>query len=117
MLKCAIVYTTRNDNTRRLAECMFGALPKGVCIYKGLPDVAALSADVIFWGNNAGVVSEEITSFLAQARKRILVPFGNTCFGGGKDLCAIGSFARTVMENAENRYHTLLAQSVSSQAK
>ncbi len=103
MLKCAIVYTTRNDNTRRLAECMFSALPQGVCIYKGTPNPAALAADVIFWGNNAGIASDEIASFLVKAKKRVLVPFGYTCFGGGKDLCAVGSFARTVMENVEKK--------------
>nr|WP_302650610.1 hypothetical protein [uncultured Agathobaculum sp.] len=101
MLKCAIVYTTRNDNTRRLAESMYGALPHGMCIYKGLPDQVALAADVIFWGNNAGIETEEVKAFLEQANKKVLVPFGHTCFGGGKDLCAIGAFARTVMENAE----------------
>lgn len=101
MLRCAIVYTTRNDNTRRLAECMAGALPRGVCIYRGTPDPVALAADVIFWGNNAGIESAEVESFLAQAQSKIVVPFGHTCFGGGKDMCAIGAFARTVMENAE----------------
>ena len=101
MLRCAIVYTTRNDNTRRLAESMYGALPRGMCIYKGLPDQIALAADVIFWGTNAGVQSPAIDDFIEQAKRKILVPFGHTCFGGGKDLCAIGAFARTVMENAE----------------
>ena len=42
---------------------MFSALPQGVCIYKGTPNPAALAADVIFWGNNAGIASDEIASF------------------------------------------------------
>ena len=101
MLRCAIVYTTLNDNTRRLAECMYGALPRGVCLYMGKPCRQALAADVIFWGNNAGIQSAEIDAFLEQAKQRILVPFGHTCFGGGKDMCAIGAFACNVMRQAE----------------
>lgn len=101
MLRCAIVYTTLNDNTRRLAKCMYGALPRGVCLYMGKPCRQALAADVIFWGNNAGIQSAEIDAFLEQAKQRILVPFGHTCFGGGKDMCAIGAFACNVMRQAE----------------
>ena len=93
MLRCAIVYTTLNDNTRRLAECMYGALPRGVCLYMGKPCRQALAADVIFSGNNAGIQSAEIDAFLD--------PFGHTCFGGGKDMCAIGAFACNVMRQAE----------------
>lgn len=100
MLRCAIVYTTLGDNTRRLAESMYAALRPGECIYKGKPCSAALAADVIFWGNNAGIQSPEIENFVHQARERIFVPFGHTCFGGGKDLCAIGAFARNVMDKA-----------------
>ena len=70
MLRCAIVYTTLNDNTRRLAECMYGALPRGVCLYMGKPCRQALAADVIFCGNNAGIQSAEIDAFLEQAKQR-----------------------------------------------
>lgn len=102
MPTCAIIYTTLHDNTRRLAESIHGALPRGVCVYMGRPDRAALHADVIFWGNPKGHESEEINCFLKQAQeqKKMLVPYANCCTGGGKDLCAIGSFARLVMERA-----------------
>ncbi len=100
MLRCALVYTTLGDNTRRLAESMYAALQPGECIYQGKPCPTALAADVIFWGNNAQIQSSEIDAFLQEAKQHILVPFGHTCFGGGKDLCAIGAFARNVMDKA-----------------
>ncbi len=100
MLKCAIVYTTLNDNTRRLAESMYAALNPGECIYKGKPCAQALYADVIFWGNNANIQTPEIKAFMERTEGRIVVPFGHACFGGGKDMCAIGAFARNVMDRA-----------------
>lgn len=103
MLKCAIIYTSLNDNTRRLAEVMSQALPPGQCIYLGRPHSDALAADVIFWGNNAGDRSENTVDFYEKAMKenKIVVPYGDTCYGGGKDMYAIGGFANNVMSNAE----------------
>lgn len=100
MLRCAIVYTTLNDNARRLAESMCAALKPGECIYKGKPSVEALTADVIFGGNYAELHTPEIDRFLELAKHHLVVPFGYTCLGGGKDLCAIGIFARNVMDRA-----------------
>lgn len=103
MLHCAIVYTSVNDNTRRLAEVMSKAVRPGQCIYLGRPHPDALAADVIFWGNNAGDTSDATVAFLekAKAADKIIVPYGNTCYGGGKDMYAIGNFANNVMFNAE----------------
>lgn len=103
MLTCAIIYTTLNDNTRRLAEVMSQALPPRQCIYLGRPHNDALSADVIFWGNNAGDTSDRTVQFLdsAKAMEKIIVPYGNTCYGGGKDMYAIGNFANNVMHNVQ----------------
>ncbi len=103
MLTCSIVYTSLNDNTRRLAEVMSQALRPGSCIYLGKPIDDALAADVIFWGNNADDKSEQTVSFYKKAKtmNKIIVPYGDTCYGGGKDMYAIGNFANIVMANAE----------------
>ena len=103
MLTCAIIYTSLNDNTRRLAEVMSQALQPGRCIYLGKPIDDALAADVIFWGNNADDKSPQTVSFYekAKAMNKIIVPYGETCYGGGKDMYAIGNFANIVMANAE----------------
>ena len=93
MLTCAIIYTSVNDNTRRLAEVMSKALPPKQCIYLGRPNTDALTADVIFWGNNAGDTSKDTLDFLEMAKtlEKIVVPYGNTCYGGGKDMLQLGT--------------------------
>lgn len=112
MLHCAIIYTSVNDNTRRLAEVMSKAVRPGQCIYLGRPHTDALIADVIFWGNNAGDTSEATTALLEKAKtqNKIIVPYGNTCYGGGKDMYAIGNFANNVMFNAERILQQRAAQ-------
>lgn len=53
-----------------------------------------------FEGNYAELYTPEIDRFLELAKHHLVVPFGYTCLGGGKDLCAIGIFARNVMDRA-----------------
>ncbi|MCQ2499823.1 MAG: hypothetical protein MJ117_00590 [Lachnospiraceae bacterium] len=103
MIRCAIIYTATNNNTRRLAEVMSQAVRPGSCMYLGRPNPDALAADVIFWGNNSQDTSEETVSFYEKAKElnKILIPYGHTCFGGGKDMYAIGNWANQVMHNAE----------------
>lgn len=106
MLHCAIIYTATNNNTRRLAEVMSQAVKPGTCIYLGRPNMDALCADVIFWGNNSNDTSEETVAFYEKAKElnKIIVPYGHTCFGGGKDMYAMGNFANNVMHNAEEYF-------------
>lgn len=103
MISYAIIYTSANGNTRRLAESMSGALGRASCAYMGLPERRALSADVIFYGKNENAPTEALDALLEEAKQKekIIVPFGDRCFGGSKDLYAIGLFATNVMRHAE----------------
>jgi len=58
-----MVYTTLNDNARRLAESMCAALKPGECIYKGKPSVEALAADVILRGTTQNFTRRKSSVF------------------------------------------------------
>lgn len=103
MVTCSIVYATPHTNARRLAESMYAVLGPARCVYMGKISDAALDADVIFWGGNTDTVTPEIEAFLEKIKGKIVIPFGDLCRGGAKDLYAIGDFAQRIMENAEKK--------------
>ena len=103
MLTCAIVYATPHTNARRLAETMYAVLGPQQCIYMGMMDDQCLLADVIFWGGNTDTVTPEIEEFLEKIKDKIVIPFGDMCKGGAKDLYAIVDYASRVMENIDKK--------------
>ena len=103
MITCAIVYATPHTNARRLAETMYAVLGPAQCIYMGLMSEECMNADVIFWGGNTDTVTPEIEAFTEMIRDKIVIPYGDMCRGGGKDLYAIGEFASRAMYNIEKK--------------
>ena len=67
-MTCAIVYSSRTGNTKRLAEAIEASLQPQGCLYVGPPDEAALAADRLYIGfwTDKGTCDTDVADFLSQ---------------------------------------------------
>ena len=86
-MTCAIVYSSRTGNTKRLAEAIEASLQPQGCLYVGPPDEAALAADRLFIGfwTDKGRCNQEITDFLKTLKGKEVFLFGTAGFGGSQE--------------------------------
>lgn len=82
-MTCAIVYSSRTGNTRRLAETVQASLPQA-CLYMGPPDDAALAADRLYIGfwTDKGTCDAGVADFLSKVSGKEVFLFGTAGFGG-----------------------------------
>lgn len=82
-MTCAIVYSSRTGNTRRLAETLQASLPQA-CLYMGPPDDAALAADRLYIGfwTDKGTCDAGVADFLSKVSGKEVFLFGTAGFGG-----------------------------------
>ena len=76
-MTCAIVYSSRTGNTRRLAETVQASLPQA-CLYMGPPDDAALAADRLYIGfwTDKGTCDAGVADFLSKVSGKEVFLFG-----------------------------------------
>lgn len=86
-MRYAIVYSSRTENTKQLAEAIRQALPQEDCIYFGEPSEEALQAERLYVGfwTDQGSSNQEISAFLNRAGERQVFLFGTAGFGGSQE--------------------------------
>ena len=83
-MTCAIVYSSRTGNTKRLAEAIEASLQPQGCLYVGPPDEAALAADRLYIGfwTDKGTCDAGVADFLSKVSGKEVFLFGTAGFGG-----------------------------------
>lgn len=83
-MRYAVVFSSKTGNTRRLAEEIRNHLGEASCRYFGVPDEAALDADVVFAGfwTDRGDCEGALAAYLESLTTQRLFLFGTAGFGG-----------------------------------
>lgn len=82
-MKLAITYSTRTNNTKKLADVIHSVLKDNNIIYFGPIDDKALEADRIFLGfwTDHGICDEKTRNFIKKLDKQEVVLFGTAGLG------------------------------------
>ena len=85
-MKIAIVFDSRTNNTRMLAEAIQETLEDKDIVYFGKA-AEDIEADIYFVGSwtDKGCCSEEIQVFLKSLKNRFIAYFETAGFGGSKE--------------------------------
>lgn len=85
-MKYAIVYSSETGNTKMLAERLQDVLPKQDCLYCGMPNEIALTAERLYIGFwcDKGTCDAETKIYLKKVCGKEVYLFGTAGFGGEK---------------------------------
>ena len=80
----AIVYSSHTGNTALLAQTIRDTLPQENCVYFGVPDPSALTAETVYVGfwTDKGTCDTSIAQFLQSLTNQKVFLFGTAGFGG-----------------------------------
>lgn len=80
----AIVYSSHTGNTALLAQTIRDTLPQENCVYFGVPDPSALTAETVYVGfwTDKGTCDASIAQFLQSLTNQKVFLFGTAGFGG-----------------------------------
>lgn len=85
-MKYSIVYSSKTGNTKMLAERLQAVLPSRDCVYCGMPDESALTAERLYIGFwcDKGTCDADTEAFLKTVKGKEVFLFGTAGFGGEK---------------------------------
>lgn len=103
-MTCAIVYSSRTGNTRRLAETVQASLPQA-CLYMGPPDDAALAADRLYIGfwTDKGTCDAGVADFLSKVSGKEVFLFAPQALAASRRTSKASSAAWRSVWDRETR--------------